>query len=85
MDFFPLYFCLARRAKFCKNFSIYQVTDAEILQSECTAWPNPFQNLNSNCKKIPLSSPSPQYLPLCSTLIPLAFAHLLLSPTEPPT
>ena len=42
---------LFRRAKFCKNFSIYQVSDAETLQSECTAWPNAFQNLNSKSDK----------------------------------
>ena len=59
IEFFPLYFCFARRAKFCKNFNFYQVSYAETLQSECTAWPNAFQNLNSSCKKIPLSYPPP--------------------------
>ena len=34
---FPFYFYFAPRAKFCKNFCIYQVSDAETLQSECTA------------------------------------------------
>ena len=35
--FFSTLFFFALRAKFCKNFSIYQVGDAENLQSECTA------------------------------------------------
>ena len=43
------YFCLARRASFCKKFCIYQVS--------VIVRPNPFLNLNSNCKKIPLSFP----------------------------
>ena len=86
MDFFPLYFCFARRAKFSKNFCIYQVRDAETLQSECTAWPNPFQNLNSKCKKVPLSSPPsppppPQRLHLCS---PPPTEPLHMNTTTPP-
>ena len=56
------------------------MSDAETLQSECTAWPNAFQSLKSNWKKIPLSSPPPQGLPLCSPSIPLTFAPLLPSP-----
>ena len=36
MDFFPLHFCFARRAKLCKNFFIYQVSYAETLQNDCT-------------------------------------------------
>ena len=80
MVFFPLYFCFGRRAKFCKNFYIYQVSDAETLQSECTSWPNAFQNLSSNCKKIQLSPPPLQRLPLCSPSTPLTFAPLLPAP-----
>ena len=36
MDFFPLHFSFARRAKLCKNFFIYQVSYAETLQNDCT-------------------------------------------------
>ena len=30
-------FFLSRRAKFCKSFCMYQMSNAETLQSECTA------------------------------------------------
>ena len=37
MDFFRFVF-VPRRAKFCKNFCIYQMTNAKSLQSDCTAY-----------------------------------------------
>ena len=85
MYFLPLYFCFARRTKFCKNFSIYQVSDAETLPSECKAWPNPFQNLNSNCKKIPLSSPPPPptFGPLLAFKPPKVCPFIPLPPLNP--
>ena len=82
MDFFfPFYFCFAHRAKFCKNFSIHQVSDAETLQSECTAWPNPFQNLI--LQKLPLSSP-PTFAPLLPFNPPNDCPFAPLPPLDPP-
>ena len=84
MDFFTLYFCFARRANLCENFNIYQVNDSETLQSECTAWPNAFKNLNSNCKKIPLSSPPPMFAPLPPFNPPNVCPFAPLPPLNPP-
>ena len=85
IEFFPLYFCFARRAKFCKNFNFYQVSYAETLQSECTAWPNAFQNLNSSCKKIPLSfpPPTPTFAPWLPFNPPIACPFSPLPPLKP--
>ena len=83
MDLFPLYFSFARRAKFCKKFCLYQVSEAETLHKGVR--PNPFQNLNTNCKKIPLSSPPPPtFAPLLPFNPPNVCPFAPLPPLNPP-
>ena len=83
MDLFPLYFGFARRAKFCKKFCLYQVSEAETLHKGVR--PNPFQNLNTNCKKIPLSSPPPPtFAPLLPFNPPNVCPFASLPPLNPP-
>ena len=60
MDFFVL---VSRRAKFCINlFCFYQMSNAEILQSECTAYSS--SKLSQIVKRF-RSPPPSQQLSLC--------------------
>ena len=64
------------------NFCNYQMSYAEILPA--SVWPNPFLNLNSYRKKIPLRSP-PNVCFFAPLQPPVPFAPLLPSPTRTTT